>query len=635
MSSESPKNLGATYASNGSPASSASEAQTASTTRFPPNTIENYQSLTSFGSINSTKTIKQRWPSSLGLPRPSALGDSQRYNPKLVLIACLSSILASFVIATSLLVQGEIRGSLIMVTIGIFSLVLTMWLFIINLQITTVAQYSRKNTTTSQIGVLMSIAWVGGSLLTILLQPGLITQPVALCCLVGPIILLLFISAHLATQLAVFLVSTLMTLVIVHYINSHEPFLSATNINSFANICLISLLLIIILATVREQTQQISQLTLQLDRKNSLLYGIPDYIIRLDHHGLIIDAFSPTAGVGHPKAWIGQNINDVAPAIMETKSISNKIHPQHTQLNVDGMIRDIEVRPVKQLHGEKTLLLRDITDSLMDKSRVQDSTIKRLEQKLETQLLQASRLAHLGTLTAGIAHEVSNPISYVHNNLTYLRERMAAGSLNNCHDAIEESIEGIEQIKSIAEDIQFFSRSGTSDNMMLVSLEDITKKALRQVRFEAHRRTKVQESHQLSPLVYASPLRLTQVVINLLINAFQAIPLERKNDGLVKICTGKTARGEAFLEVVDNGIGVPDSMRKQIFEPFFSTKPIGQGTGLGLSICRTLIQRQNGIIEIESAVGKGSTFRIRLPDGRLSVSSPKATSGLTTSSPST
>jgi two-component system NtrC family sensor kinase len=241
----------------------------------------------------------------------------------------------------------------------------------------------------------------------------------------------------------------------------------------------------------------------------------------------------------------------------------------------------------------------------------EDMTERRL---LERQVVLADRLATMGTLAAGMAHEINNPLAYVSSNLNFALEELAAGvtseTLDEVMRALHEAQHGADRVRRLVQDLKAFSRPDPGEPEPC-SLAEVVEQALPLARSELNRHGELQTRLESCPRVIADAGRLGQVVLNLLVNAAQAFPPGRSGN-LVQVvvrCSG----GEGILEIVDNGVGIAPAVRDHIFEPFFTTKPVGVGTGLGLSISQTLISGMGGRIEVDSEVGRGSTFRVTLP----------------------
>lgn len=223
------------------------------------------------------------------------------------------------------------------------------------------------------------------------------------------------------------------------------------------------------------------------------------------------------------------------------------------------------------------------------------------------QVIQTEKLADLGRLAVGIAHEINNPLAIIAYAMELLRRD---GGLTPFQVEMAERIESeVERLKSLTGGLLSFS-SNREGCRRLVALNDLVDEVLRLVRFELQRQA-VQLEIELGelPLVSADPGKLKQVVINLVMNAAQAL----RGEGTVTLRTRCGSEGAVELEVSDTGPGIPAELREKIFTPFFTTKPEGEGTGLGLYLCRNIVMEHGGEIFVESVPGNGATFRVRLP----------------------
>ncbi len=271
--------------------------------------------------------------------------------------------------------------------------------------------------------------------------------------------------------------------------------------------------------------------------------------------------------------------------------------------------------------------------------------------KMHARVVQSEKLASLGLLSAGVAHEINNPLSYIANNLAVLerdtrsllalvatyekaRELLAAnrGDLvaeidrldNECDFAyikanldkiLASTRQGVKRVAEIVHNLRGFARLDRAavDQM---DIHEALAAALEMIRGRLERRRiTVEERKGELPPVSASPVQINQVFLNLLVNAMQAIESTHRDDGRIVVetrCNGK----EVILEVKDNGCGIPADVLPQIFDPFFTTKSIGDGTGLGLSITHGIVQDHGGRMDVETAAGQGTCFRVILPISR-------------------
>jgi len=250
------------------------------------------------------------------------------------------------------------------------------------------------------------------------------------------------------------------------------------------------------------------------------------------------------------------------------------------------------------------------------------------QQRNRAQLIQADKLAGIGVLAAGVAHEINNPIGYLNSTLNTMKkyldrvdkyiksvqqgEEIDSEELNDIledfGDAIEESIEGTGRVKEIVMDLKSFSRIDRAEKEM-ANLNDGIKSTLNVVWNELKYKCKVEKDFGDIPDVYCMPNQLNQVFMNLLVNAGQSI---RDKEGLLKIKTWSDV-DYVYVMISDNGCGIPESNLKKIFEPFFTTKDVGKGTGLGLSLVFDIIKKHNGEIDVKSEVGTGTEFLIKIP----------------------
>lgn len=236
---------------------------------------------------------------------------------------------------------------------------------------------------------------------------------------------------------------------------------------------------------------------------------------------------------------------------------------------------------------------------------------------LEARLAQNERLASLGTLAAGVAHEVNNPLAYVIGNLDLARTEVSALAADDARarevlTLLDGAYEGAERVRQIVSDLKGFSRT-EEEPVQRVDVRKVVGVALSMSRNEVKHRAQIVVEEGEVPLVLASESRLTQVFLNLLVNAAQSIPDGAANRNRVTVRTYTGSSGAAVVEVEDTGCGIPEEARPRLFDPFFTTKPLGVGTGLGLSICHSIVTRFGGEIAVDSTPGQGSCFRVSLP----------------------
>lgn len=268
--------------------------------------------------------------------------------------------------------------------------------------------------------------------------------------------------------------------------------------------------------------------------------------------------------------------------------------------------------------------------------------LKVREERLKTaqaQLVQADQLALIGTLSAGVAHEVNNPLSYMVTNLDFAtKELREIGKVfpptgpwrekfEELTSAISDARSGGEKVRAIMADMKLLSRR-RDEPRAPVDVLNVLEGTLGMVAADMRRKARLVKDLQPVPPVLASELRLGQVFLNLLVNALQALPARPPEENEIRLVTRVAPHGRVEIEVGDNGTGVPPEIARRIFDPFFTTKPVGIGTGLGLSICQGIVTGFGGTITLDSVPGKGATFRISLP-----VAPPEALAETTPSKP--
>ncbi len=234
---------------------------------------------------------------------------------------------------------------------------------------------------------------------------------------------------------------------------------------------------------------------------------------------------------------------------------------------------------------------------------------------------QTERMAALGTLAAGVAHEINNPLTYVLLHLTSALRQLGGlggdggrGKVEPIEALVRSALEGAERIRGITTGIRTFSRIDDLGRSAL-DVHGPLDAALRLVGNDLRHRARLVVDHGEVPRVSANEGRLGQVFLNLISNAIQALPDGAADTNLITVRTSTDAAGRVVVAITDTGPGIPDHLLSHIFEPFFTTKPMGQGTGLGLSISHGIVRSLGGEIEVDSKVGVGTTFRVILPAG--------------------
>ena len=227
------------------------------------------------------------------------------------------------------------------------------------------------------------------------------------------------------------------------------------------------------------------------------------------------------------------------------------------------------------------------------------------------------RLAAVGTLASGVAHEINNPLTYVTSNLAFVEETLA--KLRGLHPDVAEAEEaaaeasmGARRVRDIVRDLRFVARPPDGRRIEVDPVHEI-RSALTLAQAEINRHSSLELRLDPCPPVLAGQGQIGQVMLHLLVNAAQSVPPGSTGAHSVRVSAGKDGRGWASIEVTDTGSGIPAPARSRIFEPFFSTRPVGGGAGLGLSVCHGIVTGLGGTIEVTSEEGRGTTVRVRLP----------------------
>ncbi|MGY3686980.1 sensor histidine kinase [Vibrio coralliilyticus] len=403
-------------------------------------------------------------------------------------------------------------------------------------------------------------------------------------------------------------------------------------------------------------------------------------IVRKDYTIVMANAyFQSRAGLAKD-ALLGQNVLSVfsdgaallkrkidTAFVIESPSFSSweqapHVLPFQSSRQVSGqeeeMFQDLEFIPI---HGQDGALdhvcicVYDLTAQACQQTELK-SLSRRLhrEQKelkdalthlknAQSQLLQSEKMASIGQLSAGIAHEINNPLGFITSNIQtlddYFRkisdvvsalEKAIDGSgdaslveqkrqlteqsqltyvLEDVTDLIAESLEGSSRVMAIVKNLKEFSHADDSE-WLYSDLRQGLDSTLRIINNEIKYTATVEREYADDvPSVYCQPMQLNQVFLNLLVNASHAI----QENGVIRVRVQPLANDQVQIQIEDNGAGIPKENLSAIFEPFFTTKPVGDGTGLGLSVSYGIVNAHGGTIEVDSEVGKGTTFTLTLP----------------------
>jgi PAS domain S-box-containing protein len=330
--------------------------------------------------------------------------------------------------------------------------------------------------------------------------------------------------------------------------------------------------------------------------------------------------------LGHerPEDLIGQDSSEIVHPDDRAKAVMLTAGPQSAA--TDGPVHELryrrangehalmEIRPaaLTEFEGAPAILItaRDITE----------------RKRLQAHLLVTERLASVGTLAAGVAHEINNPLAAALGNLEWVAGRLAKlcdameqsgptdgvprAQLEPLRKPIGEAREAAERVRAIVRDLKLFSRA-EEDLQGPVDLAPVLESAGRMAWHEVRLRARFVLEYAELPPVLGNDARLGQVFLNLIVNAAQAIPEGAADEHEIRL-TARTLSEHVVVEVRDTGCGIPASVLSRIFDPFFTTKPAGVGTGLGLAICHRIVTNLGGRIDVESQPGNGATFRVTL-----------------------
>jgi PAS domain S-box-containing protein len=402
-------------------------------------------------------------------------------------------------------------------------------------------------------------------------------------------------------------------------------------------------------------------------RLDGIISSAMDAIVTIDDGGLIVvgNAAAERMFGRTPEELLGQSVELLMPqasraghaarvgAFGEAGGTSRRMGAAR---HVTGLRKSGEEFPLEasisihQSNGRRffTAILRDITERERSARQLHDSNeeLQRINVKLheaQGHVLQSEKLASIGQLAAGVAHEINNPIGYVLSNfgtlegyihglfemlaayeaaepglddaaavagLAALRDQIELGFLKeDIPTLMKESREGITRVRKIVEDLKDFSRTDRNQQWSWANLHEGIDSTLNIVSNEIKYKADVVKEYGELPDIECLPTQLNQVFMNLLVNAAHAID---KSRGRIVIRSG-TRGDQVWVEVADDGAGMPPEVKSRVFDPFFTTKPVGKGTGLGLSLSYGIVQKHGGRIDLESEVGVGTTFRVWLP----------------------
>lgn len=262
---------------------------------------------------------------------------------------------------------------------------------------------------------------------------------------------------------------------------------------------------------------------------------------------------------------------------------------------------------------------------------LREAATRREQKRLQAQLLVSDRMVTVGALSAGIAHEINNPLAAIVANVemagqalkTLVADPMLGGrkELAEARESVEDAREASRRVRDIVRDLKILSRAEEQVRAP-VDVRRVIESSVRMAWPEIRHRARLQTDLAPVATVEGNESRLGQVFLNLLVNAAQAIPVGHVADNEIHVVSRTAADGAVEVEVRDTGGGIRPEILPRLFSPFVTTKPAGVGTGLGLSICQRIVHEHGGQISVESTLGQGTTFVVRLPSSTATTTPP-------------
>ena len=391
----------------------------------------------------------------------------------------------------------------------------------------------------------------------------------------------------------------------------------------------------VLLATLRTSDVLVSRLEDQVRELRAALEDAAEAICRIDVDGRVVSVnrafclffgYTPDEIIG--RSWeVAVSGADRPLVRADLRTAADKVDREVHGARKDGTPFDMQLAVVPVADGSASrpkghyLYIRDLTE----------------RRRMENQLIFAGRMAAVGTLAAGVAHEINNPLAYIVANIDFVRHQMttfasritrsganmgsmgsmvSSGDLGHTMDeageALAEARQGAERVRNIVRDLRVFAR-GDEEQSGPVALRRVLDSSINIAWNEIRHRARLVKDYADTPMVEGNESRLGQVFLNLLLNAAHAIPEGETERNEIRVSTRTDGRGYAVVEIRDTGSGIPADIRDKIFDPFFTTKSAGEGTGLGLWICSGILGALGGDIGVDSEIGRGSSFRVTLP----------------------
>jgi PAS domain S-box-containing protein len=368
----------------------------------------------------------------------------------------------------------------------------------------------------------------------------------------------------------------------------------------------------------------------EVARQALLFESLLDAVMVLDFQGRIIDwnrraeqmfGWTKAEAMGHrpDELFAGDDAAELETTIVASisqggGSIGNEVSLRRRDgAEVMAEVVGVPLKDPTGRHVADIAIYRDVTE----------------KRQMQARLLVADRMAALGTLAAGVAHEINNPLAFVLGNVEFLQRELAklpdVPGAPELQRALDDARTGSERIRNTVRDLLRLARSRDAELVGDVDVNDAVEFALKVSEPQLRHRARLVKKLSAVPRVAAAESKLGQVILNLVLNAAQAVPEGDVAANEVRVTTRHDAAlGAVVIEVGDTGVGISAADQRRIFDPFFTTKPIGVGTGLGLSICHSTVTSLGGEIRVQSAPGKGATFTVLLP-AATAVAEPQPT----------
>jgi len=354
-------------------------------------------------------------------------------------------------------------------------------------------------------------------------------------------------------------------------------------------------------------SQAYAEQTLEIIRNQkqwmSIIDAITDHIFVLDHAQRLVKvnkSFSTAIGM-HPRDLVGRQLEEVFNGDIPNETLLNDVRrdgmPRTYEKKINDDIYQVSIFPLRENDYFLTIhVLKNITEV----------------RRLKDQLYHADKLASIGLLVSGVAHEINNPLT---GTIAYTELLSMKVTDEETKAELKKILDSAERCKKIVDNLMTFSRQRTPSKS-LESINDIIDRAIGlRVYWLKANSIEIVRDYAPATTVFVDSQQIQQVVLNLLLNAEQAILDAGQANGKIVFSTrGDKERRRVIVTVSDNGAGVPSQIAAKIFDPFFSTKPVGQGTGLGLSISHGIITEHGGVIWFENNEG-GTAFTFELPTG--------------------